>query len=34
MMKDNEECIKVCWDRFAELEEVEHKVSPFGKMNR
>ena len=33
MMKDTESCIKVSWDRFVKLEVVEHKVSPFGKMN-
>ena len=33
MMKDNEECLKKSWDRFMESEAVEHKVSPFGKMN-
>ena len=32
MMKDNEECIKVSWDKFVESEMVENKVSPFGKM--
>ena len=33
LMKDNKECIKISWDRFVESEVVEHKVSPFGKMN-
>ena len=33
LMKDNKEFIKISWDRFVESEEVEHKVSPFGKMN-
>ena len=33
LMKDNEECIKISWDRFVESEIVEHKVSTFGKMN-
>ena len=33
LMKDNGERIKISWDRFIESEVVEHKVSPFGKMN-
>ena len=33
LMKDNEECIKISWDRFVESEILEHKVSPFGKIN-
>ena len=33
LMKDNGECIKISLDRFVESEVVEHKVSPFGKMN-
>lgn len=33
MMKENDSCIKVSWDRFMEKESAEQKISPFGKMN-
>ena len=33
MMKENGACIKRTWDRFVDSEIVEHKISPFEKMN-
>ena len=33
MMKGDEECIKVSRDSFLDQEEIEHKISPFWKMN-
>ena len=33
MMEDYEECLKKSLDRLMESEAVEHKMSPFGKMN-
>ena len=33
MTKADETCIKSSWDRFMETEQVERKISPFGKMN-
>ncbi|MCW4346280.1 MAG: ribonuclease H family protein [Candidatus Thiodiazotropha endolucinida] len=33
MMKEDDACIKVSWDRFMDSELVEQKISPFGKMN-
>ncbi|MEW8547042.1 MAG: hypothetical protein AB2693_26300 [Candidatus Thiodiazotropha sp.] len=33
MMKDDKSCIKMSWDKFTELDIIEHKISPFGRMN-
>ena len=33
MTKADETCIKSSWDRFMETDQVERKISPFGKMN-
>ncbi|MEW8548387.1 MAG: reverse transcriptase domain-containing protein [Candidatus Thiodiazotropha sp.] len=33
MMKGNESYIKRSWDSFVDSDVVEHRVSPFGKMN-
>ena len=29
----DEECIKVSWDSLLDQEEIEHKISPFWKIN-
>ncbi|MEW8545279.1 MAG: reverse transcriptase domain-containing protein, partial [Candidatus Thiodiazotropha sp.] len=33
MAKENDSCIKSSWDRFVDMDMVERKISPFGKMN-
>ena len=33
MMKGGEECIKVSRGSFLDQEEIEHKISPFWKIN-
>ena len=33
MTKEDDSCIKRCWDRFMDTESAERKVSLFGKMN-
>ena len=33
MTKEDDSCIRGCWDRFVDSESAERKISPFGKMN-